>query len=150
MKKLILLLIMGLSLQCAFAQTECKEPGAITGIKYEKKDSAAQLIFSFVAPAATFKIEKTKPPFIMDPSDDEKVNVKGQQFYQITFMSVGWVCTIPVNLKGIGKGPIMDFKNAGQFEGYFTYIIGVKKGVKATLKTLPKKGKVQQVVVTCK
>lgn len=148
-KQLLLLLIVTAFALPVWAQEECNMGGAIKSITYKKTGAKEQIIFEFVSPAAAVRVEKVKPPFTMDPSG-EKVTVKGRQFRKIHFMSSGWMCNIPLRLKGAGaKGAkITGFKNTELFEGYLTYVMGCSQTASISGPVTTTKGKRQYVTIT--
>ena len=135
----------------AFAQPDsaCFTSGALLSVRHQVlKDSSEQIVFTFLETSPSFKSVSARPPFSEDPSD-RPVHVKGQKFKEITFMSMSWVCTIPYSLRTITSSTkVRGFKNAGQFEGYFTYILGYRSGARVSGPVTRKYGKYSLVVFT--
>jgi hypothetical protein len=144
----ILLICCNPEISAAQIPEECTSDYALVSVSHIKTASAEKIIFEFIGEAPSIKLTTIKPPFREDPSD-RLIKVKGERFKEITFMSTSWVCTIKYHVKSItGATKVMGFKNAGQFEGYFTYILGYRKTAKVAGPVVSPDGKNKKVIIT--
>jgi hypothetical protein len=87
------------------------------------------VIFTIKSPlTATYSVNSATPPFEHDASGDV-VPVAGVKFKKIQFRNIAWMCSSS-EVFSLPNTQIKDVKNAGNFEGVITYIVGYQSSPK--------------------
>lgn len=144
-KKLTLLtsfaaLLLGLS-AFSFGQ-KCTEVGAIKRVTKARAGNFETVTFDVNTASPDYNVENARPPF--QYTGEETIKVRGNYFKAVNFKGIFWTCEITENFSAPTR-TIMQVKNAEQFEGYVTYIIGYRKRskfVNTTVSTIGDKAKV--------
>jgi hypothetical protein len=105
----------------------CPSDGSLQSITYQKTGGNEYLTFKFKTTCTTPTLSITHPPFTEDPTGNT-ITVAGSKFIEILFMSLEWTCAVPLyKLSPITtSSKLRAIKKTGQFEGVFTYVLGLK------------------------
>jgi hypothetical protein len=106
---------------------DCNDPNAILTIKKNRIGSYEYVIFNIRNPfSGNYTIRSATPAnFDFDEGASAGTTVVGCRYQRIQFTQMNWFCT-PIRLQSGGITTIKEIKNAGQFEGYMTFIIGYR------------------------
>lgn len=133
-KFIIFTLVLQLVLTTAIAQT-CSQPGSLMSVRNSYRSHLEYIIFTFVDPyTSKGELHKTdKGSFSQQPSVNS-TDVKGEQFYTITFNNAFSLCDTK-KYYVVPQTKLKDVKLLQKTEGKIMYVIGLAKNVKITSHT---------------
>jgi hypothetical protein len=130
------------------AAAPCTEANSIAKIRNRAPAGPYEyVIFDFVKPPnlPNFTVTTVHPPFTEDPSGNP-VTIAGKKFKRVQFQGVVWTCSIKESFN-LPRTAIKGIKSTEQFEGYISYVIGIRKASKFDGSYSYSAGSVTKIVV---
>jgi hypothetical protein len=112
------------------AAAPCTEANSIAKVRNRAPAGPYEyVIFDFIKPPNLPNIAVTTvhPPFGGEAGDP--VIIAGKKFKQVQFHIVVWTCSIKESFN-LPRTAIKGIKSTEQFEGYISYVIGIRKASK--------------------
>jgi hypothetical protein len=134
LKFFVLSIALQFVLVTSFAQI-CTQPGSLLSVRNSYRSHLEYIVFTFVDPyQSKGDLHKTnKALFNLQPSINSS-DIKGEQFYSITFSNAYSICDTK-NYYVVPQQKIKDIKLIQRKEGKITYVIGLAKDAKITSHT---------------
>lgn len=110
------------ALQTGAQAAACNTPNSLVNYRNYSAGGFEFVEFKFKNPSKPdFTVAAVLPPF--SDTTDRVIAVDGDQFTQIVFRSVDWLCTVKRSVQ-TPKRAIRDVKLIDQFEGQLEFVIG--------------------------
>ena len=131
---IVLMLVLPVVHLTAGAQI-CSQPGSLLSVRNSYRSHLEYIIFTFVDPyQSKGDLHKTDKGLINLQPSINRSDIKGEQFYSITFNNAYSICDTK-NYYVVPQLKIKDINLIQRKEGKITYLIGLAKDAKITSHT---------------